>query len=204
MLTRILLLALALCAQSLSASTLSLPKERTIAITGPVDGGIIAQANQVYTLAQASKEPIYLVLNSPGGSVYAGVQMLSAMRAARARGVEFRCLSTLMSASMAFQIFAYCDKRYALENTLLLWHPMRSAGQLTADGHEIEGDTMRLIEARLIRHLLKVLNIPKEVFFKHWRAETMWTAAALLTISPNFLTIVDDVDGMPELFPMGG
>jgi len=205
MMTRILFLALTLCAQPLAAKTLKLDKERTILISGPIGNGILAQANQVYSLALASPKPIYLVLNSPGGSVYVGLQMLSAMRAARARGVEFRCLTTLMSASMAFQILAYCDKRYALEHTLLLWHSMRGGNEnLTAEDHKYEGAKTQLLEAGLIRYLIQALNISTKEFFYHRARETLWTASTLLTISPKFLVIVDDVDGLTELFPLGG
>lgn len=185
------------------AGTITLPKARTLTINGEVTGAIVLQANEVYALALKSSDPIYFVINSPGGSVYAGLQMLTAMRAAKSRGVKFHCLSTLMAASMAFQIYSYCDYRYAFENTLLLFHPMRvSKGTFTSDEMVYQADLMHRLEGPLVEMLIKTLRMERGLFFTHYSQETLWTAYALLQASPRYLTIVDDAEGLGVLFEL--
>jgi ATP-dependent protease ClpP protease subunit len=200
---KVLALALALFATPSFSKTLTLHKDRTVFINGTVSGAILNQANEVYQLAIKSSDPIYFVINSPGGSVFAGLQMLTAIKAAQSRGVKFHCLTALMAASMAFQFLAACDFRYAFENSLLLFHPMAIDGEsvrLTADEMDYTSEQMRALEKPLVRALLNALNISATLFYKHYNRETLWTAYSLLEVSPNFLTVVDDAEGLPVLF----
>lgn len=182
------------------AGSITLPKDRTIYISGAIDGDVIFQANEIYRLANKSKDPIYIVINSPGGSVIAGIQVLTAMKAAKYKGVSFHCMTTLLAASMAFQIYANCDRRYAFENSLQLFHPMAVEGRFTGPDLEYSAAQIKMLEAPLVAYLIKALNLRRDVFFTHYQRETLWTSYTLLKVSPRFLTIVDDVVGLPELF----
>jgi ATP-dependent protease ClpP protease subunit len=182
------------------SSTITLPKDRTVFINGEVTGAILNQANKVYELSTKSTDPIYLVINSPGGGVFAGLQMITAIRLAQQRGVEIKCIVTLMAASMAFQIFAECDTRYAFENTLLLFHPMTMGGRFNSQDMQYNAEIMRALEGPLLRTLQEKLRMSRYDFYKHYYRQTLWTSYMLNTVSPDFVTTVDDVKGLPELF----
>lgn len=79
----------------------------------------IAAAEQLTKLSLASKDPIYVLLRSPGGSVVAGAAFLAAMEASRAPVVTV-CVQ--FCASMAAIIHQYGTKRLIVNHSLLMFH----------------------------------------------------------------------------------
>ena len=84
--------------------------ERTVYFTGVIGGNAIAKAAAIEALSAASSDPIKFVINSPGGAVLPGLQVISAMRVAKARGVKFECFVPVLAASMAFQLHTATGK----------------------------------------------------------------------------------------------
>lgn len=157
--------------------------------------GILNQANELLMLIEANKDPVDIVLNSPGGAVFAGMQFINAMEAAKARGVVLKCHVVGMAASMAFQILAHCSERYALPYSLLLWHPVRVGmmGVLTPALAEQLLGVMQLIEEDMVPKIQEELSIDDETFFKHYHWETLHTGIGVNRLSPTFLFVVNDM-----------
>ena len=167
--------------------------DRIVEIIGQVDGDIINQAAEVERLSNLNNEPIELLINSPGGSVFTGMIFIDAMNAAKAKGIKFKCTSVVLAASMAYTIFSNCDERYAQANTRLLFHPMSTRAQGRVQ--ELVTDLIQTVpeEKAIMDKLRNDLGIDWKTFHTNYFAETFWTATTLLNISPEFLTIVDDV-----------
>jgi len=70
--------------------------------------------------ATNSSQPIYLLLDSPGGSVLDGARIISAMQASKAP-VYTVCLQ--ICASMAAMILEYGVERYAVDRSIIMFHP---------------------------------------------------------------------------------
>ncbi len=178
-------------------------KGRTLYIRGFVGAQALDVAGKIIDLTDKNdEEPIDLVINSPGGSIYAGMQILSAMTVAQARGVTIRCFVPVMAASMAFAILAQCDERYALPFTMLLWHPgkQQSAKALTKDDLEYGAEQLKEMERDLSAIEMRALKISPALFNYHYVHETMWFALSLKRASPGFMTIVDDFTGVDHPF----
>lgn len=74
-------------------------------------------------IKQANKEQkktIYLLLDSPGGSVYDGGRLIAAMGASKA---PIYTVVTGLAASMAAIITEYGKERYMMDRTTLMFHP---------------------------------------------------------------------------------
>lgn len=173
--------------------------------------GILYKTNQLLGYAEHTSHlgTVELVLNSPGGSVFAGLQFVNAMQLAQSRGIKIKCYVAGMAASMAFQILAECDERYALRYSLLLWHPVRIAGimVITPERAKALAAELARIEADLLTPIQRELELSEEEFMWHYLHETMWTAEGLAKVSPGFLTIVDDIPGVGTIWHpnrMGG
>lgn len=98
-----------------------LSDRNTINFNLPIMGGSVKDA-QVKMMEMSSKlpakQPIYLVLNSPGGSVDAGNLLI-----ATAKGLPQPVHTiSIFSASMSFVVSQYLDNRYVMDNSVLMSH----------------------------------------------------------------------------------
>ena len=99
-----------------------LPEDRTVYLYGSVGERTLSVAQQITRLGR-SRDPIYLVINSPGGSVLHGATVINAMKAAQGTVIT---VCTQMCASMAAMIFEYGDERWMMDQSLLMFHPASS------------------------------------------------------------------------------
>jgi hypothetical protein len=178
--------------------TLTLDKKRTVYVSGAIRGNGFATADAILHLSKKSTDPVYLVINSPGGSVFVGMQILSAMEIAKTRGVVFKCLVPMAAASMAFIIYNECNERYALGGSLFLWHGIRTSmrGSVTIKDLTVTLADLRRFAADFDARLLDGLNIRKRTFYYHYHNESWLPAPVLDKMSPEYFTIVDDVVNM--------
>ncbi len=93
---------------------------RTLKLTGEVAGNMQSLITQLSRLNAESNKPIYLLINSPGGSVIAGNLFLSAMEASKA---PIYTVCTSICASMAFIIHQYGKARLVVDRAILMSHP---------------------------------------------------------------------------------
>lgn len=88
-----------------------------------------------------------LLINSPGGSVYAGLHLMDAMHAARAAGTRVTCIVSGGAYSMAAIILQACTERLLERTSALMFH--------TVSVTKAEGNAWDL--ARLVREM-RALN----------------------------------------------
>lgn len=176
--------------------------KRSLAVIGMVDDSIIPLAAAIDKMSRESSDPIYILINSPGGSVYAGMTFIDAIKSAKDRGVVFYCASQVLAASMAFSFLNECQNRYATFNTRLLFHPV-SVSTKGSRVHELIADlesTMKE-ERKVMRELKESMGLSWEAFNKNYYAETFWAAGILAeeTRRRGWITIVTSIDGFGDL-----
>jgi ATP-dependent protease ClpP protease subunit len=184
--------------------TLKLDPKRTVEVIDVMGGEVFTLAQQVYTLSKDTKEPIYILLNSPGGATMSGYTFIDAINNARAKGTRVICVSGVLAASMAFNVFAHCDERYALAHTKLLFHPVRIVGGdegLTSKDLRVWAEQLRTFDVKNSRELRAMMGADAAWFARHYWAETLWEAEDLLAATNGtWLKIVDSVEGTDKLF----
>jgi len=132
-------------------------KERIIFLAGPIDdvvaNSVIAQL--LFLASQDSKKDIQLYVNSPGGSVTAGLAIYDTMQYVKCP-ISTVCVG--MAASMGATLLAAGakGKRFALPNSEILLHQV--AGGATGQATEIE------ITAKQI---IKIKNKLNKILAKH-------------------------------------
>jgi len=199
-----LIVLLFISVPAFAGTTFYVDQKRRIDVSGEVGRQMIPLASKLDHMSKENSSPIDIVINSPGGSVMSGLVFLSAMKLAKSRGVKIRCVTTLLSASMAFFFLANCDERYALPNSFLLWHPisMGYGDSQRSDTLIHDANWMDNVEEIMIQEILPTLGISLAEYAYHRHHETMWTAGLLSKIAPKFLVIVDDVVGIDRPFLM--
>lgn len=97
---------------------LKIPAERTVVLIGEVDDRVLGLAEAIKQMGQTT-QPIYLLINSPGGSVMDGAMVISAIEASKAP-VYTVCLQ--LCASMAAMIHQYGAERMMVDRSILMFH----------------------------------------------------------------------------------
>ena len=130
-------------------------KERLIILGEPIDDQIanLIVAQLLFLDSEDPERDISLYINSPGGSVIAGLAIYDTMRMIRA-DVSTVCMG--MSASMGTILLAggAKGKRFSLPNSTIHMHPA-GIGQMTGNAPDIEIQARELLrEQQLARELL--------------------------------------------------
>lgn len=110
------------------SKTVVLTSSNTIVLNSEVDGDSVGKViSQAKTLdeklsglreSMSSKAPLYLFLNTPGGSIQAGLELIEALHG---MGRKVNTI-TLFAASMGFQIVQNLGDRLILKNGVLMSH----------------------------------------------------------------------------------
>lgn len=143
-------------------------------VLGDVDSASLAPLAREINAAEPGEFRIYF--NSPGGSVFDGVDFLRVMEAAQRRGVRFICTAD-MAASMGAVIFSACDVRLALPRAMILIHSASiSRGGNSRDMRET-AETLEAITDALYRQMCRVMNITVEELKKRADGKDYWLDA---------------------------
>lgn len=148
---------------------------------------------------------LYLILNSPGGSVGTGFQFINKMKTLKGRGTKITCFVPDLAASMAFGIFVHCDQRFVLSESELLWHRARTMfGNQPMTGPDLiaVGEQLRELDG----HILQDLNessigktMSRERILYHFNHETFHLGKNLCSVkAPAFCQSKNWIPGLME------
>jgi ATP-dependent Clp protease, protease subunit len=118
------------------------------AISDDVSNVIIAQL--LFLEADNPEKDIYLYINSPGGSVYAGLAIYDTMKFLRSP-VNTYCMGIAASMGSFLLAAGTKGKRYALPNSRIMLHQPSGGMQGTASDIEIQAKEILYLRERLNR-----------------------------------------------------
>lgn len=156
-------------------------KDRIIMLSGPIDdnvsNSIIAQL--LFLDAQDPEKDIYLYINSPGGSVTAGLAIYDTMQFIKA---DVQTIVIGLAASMGSVLLAAGaeGKRYALPNSEVMIHQPLGGAQGQATEIEIAARHILDTKERLNKILADKTGQPIEVIEKDTDRDNFKTAEEAL------------------------
>lgn len=96
-------------------------KDRVLYLNSEVNfNSVRGLVNKLKELNAKSSDPVYLLIDSPGGSVLDGATLISEMEASKA---PVYTVCTRLCASMAVMIHSFGTKRYGTDRSILMYHP---------------------------------------------------------------------------------
>jgi ATP-dependent Clp protease protease subunit len=130
--------------------------ERIIFLGGPIDDHIanLVVAQLLYLDHMDSKKDIYLYINSPGGSVSAGMAILDTMNFVRA-DVSTICVGVAASMGSLLLSSGAKGKRFALPNSEIMIHQVLGGAEGQASDIEIQAKHILRIKENLNKILSK-------------------------------------------------
>ncbi len=140
--------------------------DRRIDFNGPVTGELAEYVSErlYFYNNQSSEYPIFIVIDdSPGGSAFAGYQILKAIESSKA---PVHVVVKGMAASMAAIITTLAPHSYCYENTIILHHQASSGveGNMTVMSEQYK--TIREWISRLFAPVCKKIGKTEEEFVK--------------------------------------
>lgn len=129
-----------------------LSERNTVSLNMPIDGASASDVQNGLMNASAklrNKEPIYLVLNSPGGSISDGEKIIET---AKGLSNPIHTIS-IFSASMSFIISQYLEDRLILESGVMMSHRAYAGG--------LEGQ----VPGNLVTRALSLLDNIRQIDF---------------------------------------
>ncbi len=152
-------------------------KDRIIMLAGPIDddtaNAVIAQL--LFLDAQDSEKDIYIYINSPGGSVSAGLAIYDTMNFIKA---DVQTIAMGMAASMGSFLLTAGEKgkRFALPNAEIMIHQPLGGAQGQATEIEIAARHILQTRERLNRILAERTGQPMEVIERDTDRDNYMTA----------------------------
>jgi len=136
-------------------------KERIIFIGGPIDDNVanIVMAQLLFLDSENSKKDIQLYINTPGGSVTAGLAIYDTMNYVKS-DVSTICIG--MAASMGAFLLSggKKGKRYALPNAKILLHQVMGGVEGQATDIKIQAEEIIRVKEQINKILAKNIGKP--------------------------------------------
>ncbi|MEJ2215650.1 MAG: ATP-dependent Clp endopeptidase proteolytic subunit ClpP [Gemmatimonadota bacterium] len=128
--------------------------DRIIFLGTPIDDNVanILIAQLLFLDAEDPERDVYMYINSPGGSVYAGLAIYDTMQYLRAP-VNTMCMGMAASMSALLLAAGTKGKRSALPNSRIMIHQPSGGGQGTAADIEIQAKEILHARERINRIL---------------------------------------------------
>ena len=133
-------------------------KDRIIFLSGPIDDDTanLVVAQMLFLSNEDTKSDIHLYINSPGGSITAGLAVYDTMQFLRC-DVATYCVGQAASMAAVLMAGGKAEKRFLLTNSRILLHQPLISGQLVgpATDLDIEAQEILRLRARLYEILSK-------------------------------------------------
>lgn len=138
-------------------------KERIIILTGEIDDSMASSITaQLLYLSSLNKDPITMYINSPGGSVNAGLAILDTMKYVKCE-ISTICMGICASMAAVLLSAGTKGKRSALENSEVMIHQPLGGMQGQAKDMEIAAAHILKMKDKLYVILAQNCNQSKEV-----------------------------------------
>lgn len=126
-----------------------------------------------------------ILIDSPGGYVDYGNEMLAAIEAEQARGVRVVCVVVSDASSMAFDILTHCNVRLATPTARMVVHKIAMGGfptdvRMTAQHLREYADDLDRQEESFRRANAKAMHLSLKDYDYYADRETSWSSKDLL------------------------
>ena len=152
----------------------NLPKGRSLLILDEIGINAVQAADYIHKLnMENSVDPIFVVLQSPGGSVFAGNVLVSAIQASKA---PVYTICNIICASMAAIIHQYGHKRYQIDRSVLMFHPASGGVSGEVDKMFSRLSSVKRIVDKMNFEIASRANLTTDQFKKMW-VDELWIDA---------------------------
>lgn len=174
---------------------------RVVYVQGVIEDNADSIAKQILVLGQ-SPEPIIILINSPGGSVFDGAEIVAAMESAKGPVIT---VCTQICASMAFIIHQYGTDRLMINHSVLMAHPASAGAQGEVDKMNSRITFLKRYVDKMNQKIAARSGLSEEQFKSEWEVEHWVDAEDATNEGLNdavvFVRGIDALKLYPETLP---
>ena len=146
----------------------------------------------------SSRAPITILIDSPGGSVIAGMRFIQAMEVAKVRRVKLNCVVTGHAMSMGIHILAGCTNRYVFNHSLLMTHPASYLvfGSVNEEAARVMADQLKFLTEFLDAKLFNTVGVSRRTYDYWYKNELILSGAFVAKKAPKYVTVIHNLRGV--------
>ena len=107
------------CVNNKQPELVKLTEDNFVVLRGPINGQ--SSSKFITDLLDKKSKDLYVYLNTGGGSITGGMQIIQTMKALELAGTTINCI-TNVGLSMGFVITQYCQNRLVIASSILMQH----------------------------------------------------------------------------------
>lgn len=174
-------------------------------LAGPIVPGSLTPL-VVAVDAQREGDSFSLFISSGGGIVEEAKRLMVSIDHAKGRGANIKCYVTDQAESSAFWILTHCTERYALPESMLMFHHIfiTSAEDVTAADAGRMQTELQMLDDEYLDDIQAVCDISRPQLRAWMDAGTEWTAAAMDRAMPGVLTGIESAYPIRIRINLGG
>ena len=177
-------------AEALTNDTQKLRKQRIVILSTGIDECTSSEfINEIMILITESKEPIRVIISSPGGDLLDGLTIIRAIQYAQKMGIEVTGEVFGHALSMAFIILQACNKRIMGEGDFIMCHGFFTVSTTDRKGREAEDKWLKDAEEYICRMIAKHNNSKH----KEFQVSDYWHVL-MAEETPNYYTASEALD----------
>lgn len=156
-------------------------------IEGAIDAGTAQRYFEETTNSLQIPGPRTIYINSLGGELDAGQNIIDMIEAERAHGVKIVCAVTEEATSMAFNILTHCDRRYASRTARFLVHKAAMGGwypwlRMTARNLRLVANDLQRSDEVYRQANSKAMHLSLDDYDENADLEKTWSAKELVKL----------------------
>lgn len=160
--------------------------DKVISLEGEVDSAMEMRYIAQKLATDALPGPRVLLINSPGGYVDSGENIIQILESERAAGTQVICVVTGMASSMAFNLLTHCDVRLSVAKARMVVHKIAVGGlnpfvRGTAQNLRRIADEMDEIDEKYCVANAAAMHLARADYDKFADLESNWTPEELLS-----------------------
>lgn len=109
--------------ESYTSTLIKLKKDNFVSLREQITQDSSSRLLAKLNLIESKHDILYIYINSPGGDVMAGLEIINYIKSMQEQDKKIICIAH-NAMSMAFVIFQYCSSRYILYSSTLMQHQM--------------------------------------------------------------------------------
>lgn len=165
---------------------INIKTDKSIFLSGVIEEPTVKGIKKQLAKVKDLGGPLIVLINSPGGSIHAGGEIVDELQAVQKTGTKLICINLQDASSMAFNTQSFCDIRLAVHNSRSNIHkgyysylPFIAQQKLNEKTLRQMADALKHDDERFCEQNAKMLKMTRKEYDDFADLDELWPVEAL-------------------------